>query len=57
MGAPGPELGLGPAGVCCSLIELFGRLSFFTFNGRADPILLTLSLARYFDVLAGCRVA
>ena len=32
-------------------------LSFFAFRGLADPILLTLSLARYFDVLAGCKVA
>ena len=32
-------------------------MSFFEFRGLADPILFTLSLARYLEVLAGYRVA
>ena len=46
---------LGPAGG--PSFELEGMLSFFAFSGLAEPILLTLSLARYLEALAGCRVA
>ena len=57
MGALPVDFGPGcPPRLLFSLDPIFEfkvELSFFALSGLADPIRFTLSLARYFEVLAG----